>query len=1140
MERKLKNQRICLMVDSHQRLGLTRSARHRWLPRLIDCLSLLLLATITIPALVSPCDASSPHNRLPRSNPSINHLPKRSDQQFPIFRSPQKRSLNSISQILNPTDSENHNYTKVAPHLEKNTTTDSLISTEQNHSASQPEKTDPDGLLVLKSDPKNKSDESLLKELSNLNPEEDEKIAQDPLPQTHTFPAANQSLNGGAGHDQPSTQVSQPNLSGFPPSSSLPVVENTPHNHSEPLYPPITAHPSLQTSHPGSKDALPSQGTTPGTSQPIKLNQSATTVNIDSLPKLGSNTTTQWLPTTSFTLPVGNNGGKNESDKATNKPIVNITGGSTTTQLPSNSSNSKDTPDAALLNPNSTIGRSVFQFPSTVEKNKDKLDTALLNTNSTFGGSVFQFPSAVEKNKDKLDTALHNPNSTFGGPVFQFPSAVEKKNKPDATFFNSNNSIGGSPFHFPPNIKNETYKIFHRPSTNVLDINNTVGSSTFQLTPGNDKNRINQKPDTFDLTPNNSITTGSFRFPATNKSLSDLPFSGTTWRSSNISSLFFPSKKTSSVNVSAVESSSISPAFFNTSGNTVTLPFKTNSTNGKQSDSDSSLSQIISSNPSLFNASLIGGSLSSPLLNKTAISEPFKIPTDNPASSSLLNTSSSLSANFSDGRVEGTPFQIHINKSAPSLTDPSFNSSSGQLLGGSYVNETFAFPVPGRTNGSALTETEGNVNSTRSISQAPSSTPAFVPSGSLFTNPTTQRTNITVPSQRQPNPSNNNIPKNDAPPVFPSTLPRYIVPTGAPSSAPVNTTLISILFTDELNWPWLVTNSNASSQVLVFMPALISSSLGIPNEQVTTQSLQAYQPADYDSKNEAGMLALWLGYIPSQYVDALQAMIKSPQSQFYHNPDPLLNALAKTVDPSFPITSFTHKAPVSKVTTAGADEAQGDTTPVDKGQKIAVIASVTTCGAAILAIGIIFAARRSKRKLLSRQGSSSRLEEGGPLTIGAPMINEIHRISSRLVNSREPQDRSGWMSAGYLPGPYGGESQNYHPVNGDVEDLGQVRYEYGQARTTSMVGGEAQRTSWWWRLSGTGGAGAPSRGVEEVEGGSTGLERSRSAESAGGSGDGGHGYRAGQGHRRLQITRGADGLVSGIGRPVMKENSLFF
>ncbi|KAI8444478.1 hypothetical protein BY996DRAFT_6495809 [Phakopsora pachyrhizi] len=62
------------------------------------------------------------------------------------------------------------------------------------------------------------------------------------------------------------------------------------------------------------------------------------------------------------------------------------------------------------------------------------------------------------------------------------------------------------------------------------------------------------------------------------------------------------------------------------------------------------------------------------------------------------------------------------------------------------------------------------------------------------------------------------------------------------------------------------------------MPALISLSLGIPNEQVTTQSLQAYQIADYDSKNKAGMNDLWLGYIPSQYVDALQPMVKLPQS----------------------------------------------------------------------------------------------------------------------------------------------------------------------------------------------------------------------------------------------------------------------
>ncbi|KAI8450141.1 hypothetical protein BY996DRAFT_6504324 [Phakopsora pachyrhizi] len=73
-------------------------------------------------------------------------------------------------------------------------------------------------------------------------------------------------------------------------------------------------------------------------------------------------------------------------------------------------------------------------------------------------------------------------------------------------------------------------------------------------------------------------------------------------------------------------------------------------------------------------------------------------------------------------------------------------------------------------------ETAGNIKSTHSISRG---------------------TNITVPSKCQPNPSSNNVSKSNGPLVFPSVLPQYIVPTGAPSSAPV----------------------------LVFVPALISSSL---------------------------------------------------------------------------------------------------------------------------------------------------------------------------------------------------------------------------------------------------------------------------------------------------------------------------
>lgn len=274
-----------------------------------------------------------------------------------------------------------------------------------------------------------------------------------------------------------------------------------------------------------------------------------------------------------------------------------------------------------------------------------------------------------------------------------------------------------------------------------------------------------------------------------------------------------------------------------------------------------------------------------------------------------------------------------------------------------------------------------------------------------------------------------------------------------------------------------------------------------------TQSLQAYQPANFNSNNQASMLSVWLGYIPYQYVDELQAMIRAPQSRFYSDPNPVLRALAKTVDPTLPISTFEKKTPASQVAANAIANADENSPSVNQGQKIAVIASVTTCGAAILAIGLVILARQSRRRMT---GNGQRRHTGPyGLRIGAPMIGSFQRGSDGL------------------PVPHRQMEQVVTPQS-MVDSDHPVRYEYGQARTTSetehptLVGHSHLRSSWWGRMS------AILNRPEDLAPGSPSHEEPATTESR-------HSPP-----RRVQITRGADGLVSGIGRPVMKENSLFF
>ncbi|GLB45516.1 putative biological adhesion [Lyophyllum shimeji] len=178
-------------------------------------------------------------------------------------------------------------------------------------------------------------------------------------------------------------------------------------------------------------------------------------------------------------------------------------------------------------------------------------------------------------------------------------------------------------------------------------------------------------------------------------------------------------------------------------------------------------------------------------------------------------------------------------------------------------------------------------------------------------------------------------------------------------------TLISILFNQELNWPFVVTNQISSSQIFAWIPAIISTALGVPSNDVKTWALQVYVPASYHGPADAVQLGtMWLGYIPSDQVDTLAAQIKAKQSAFYTGvADPVAQALAQHVNPGFSLNAIADPnlnneggltGPGSSSNGAGGDNG--------KSRQDAIIGVVTALGVIALLVLAFLVYRSMKRR----------------------------------------------------------------------------------------------------------------------------------------------------------------------------------
>jgi len=116
---------------------------------------------------------------------------------------------------------------------------------------------------------------------------------------------------------------------------------------------------------------------------------------------------------------------------------------------------------------------------------------------------------------------------------------------------------------------------------------------------------------------------------------------------------------------------------------------------------------------------------------------------------------------------------------------------------------------------------------------------------------------------------------------------------------------------------------------------------------------------------------MWLGYIPSDLVDALAAQIKAKQSKFYTGVSGVAADLAARVNPGFSLRSVADSGGVNGGGNTGGGPT-GATSDATKSRQDAIIGVVSALGAIALLVLVFLVYRTMKKK---RQLAHRRLSD---------------------------------------------------------------------------------------------------------------------------------------------------------------------
>jgi hypothetical protein len=217
-------------------------------------------------------------------------------------------------------------------------------------------------------------------------------------------------------------------------------------------------------------------------------------------------------------------------------------------------------------------------------------------------------------------------------------------------------------------------------------------------------------------------------------------------------------------------------------------------------------------------------------------------------------------------------------------------------------------------------------------------------------------------------------------------------------AAPSNGTLIQVGFNYALNYPFVVSSENTTSQIFAFLPQGVSFGLGVSSTKIVMNAL-----LPYDTTETMGYITcLAQAYVPSDQVNSLQQALTSPNSLLYNNPSATINTLMSMINPTIPLIPGTtvsggsSTAAYNPAATTSASAGDGAPIGADSGNSMPVrgtsvgISVGAVAGAAVYAAAMIYLARRYRQK---RQG---------------------HQRSSSVPTTGEMSQRGGGMGGGYF------------------------------------------------------------------------------------------------------------------------------
>jgi hypothetical protein len=217
----------------------------------------------------------------------------------------------------------------------------------------------------------------------------------------------------------------------------------------------------------------------------------------------------------------------------------------------------------------------------------------------------------------------------------------------------------------------------------------------------------------------------------------------------------------------------------------------------------------------------------------------------------------------------------------------------------------------------------------------------------------------------------------------------------------------------------VLANEESQRQIFKFLPQGIADGLAIPVDNVTMQTLRAYDT----TQDLFYITTLALFFIPSHQVDTLQLYLHTPLHPIYNNTNPSVTTIMSMINPTIPLKGDPRLGTPLAPGTGTEDSTVPSSDPVNEGVPISQvgnsapvrpksvgIAAGVVGGAAAYGAAMFFVARRYRKRKQSHGRSSS--------------------MANSRVLSGASHDYMGVASAAMMSGGRGDGNRSMTPHNG--------------------------------------------------------------------------------------------------------------